>query len=257
MKFITYQVINRIGYITLNRPEKRNALNYELISELKAAFTQAEGDLQVKVIVLKALGEAFCSGADLGYLQQLQHFSLEENIHDSNHLKELFQLIYTLKKVVIAQVQGHAVAGGCGLAVVCDFVFAVPEAKFGYTEVRIGFVPAIVMYFLLKKIGEGKSKHLLLSGELIEAKAALDFGMINQIVEANKLALTVQTFAQRLIEKNSSQSMEITKKMISEIQSLPFEEALQYASLMNANARSTDDCKRGVASFLDKTKLIW
>lgn len=257
MEFVTYQVNNRIGYIALNRPEKRNALNYELIAELKSSFIVAENDEQVKVIVLKATGEAFCAGADLGYLHQLQHFSLEENSADSNHLKELFQLIYTLKKVVIAQVQGHALAGGCGLAIVCDFVFAVPEAKFGYTEVRIGFVPAIVMYFLLKKIGEGKSKYLLLSGELIEAKKALDFGIINQVVEADKLALIVEEFAQRLIEKNSSQSMEITKKMISEIQSMPLEEALHYAAQMNAHARSTNDCKRGVSAFLNKTPLAW
>src|SRR5689334_9069020 len=173
MKYIQYSADQGIGTITLSRPEKRNALSFELVSELKAAFTALEMDATVKIIILKAQGEAFCAGADLGYLQQLQHFSFEENLADSNHLKELFLQIYTLKKVVIAQVQGHALAGGCGLATVCDFSFTVPEAKFGYTEVKIGFIPAIVMIFLLRKIGEARSKQLLLSGELITADDAM------------------------------------------------------------------------------------
>src|SRR5687768_15038127 len=112
MKYITYAVKDRIGFITLNRPEKRNALNFELVAELKEAFTRAENDVDVKVIILKAAGEAFCAGADLEYLRQLQEFSYEQNFADSNHLKELFLQIYELKKVVIAQVQGHALAGG-------------------------------------------------------------------------------------------------------------------------------------------------
>ena len=147
MKLVDYSVKDRIGFITLNRPEKRNALSFELIAEMKNAFNQADKDERVKVIVLRANGETFCAGADLDGLQKLQNFSREENLEDSRHLKELFYKIYTLNKVVIAQVQGHALAGGCGLAIVCDFVYAVPEAKFGYTEVKIGFVPSIVMVF--------------------------------------------------------------------------------------------------------------
>ncbi|HWA36104.1 MAG TPA: enoyl-CoA hydratase/isomerase family protein, partial [Cyclobacteriaceae bacterium] len=164
---VEYMVADRVGYITLNRPEKRNALNQEMVSELEAAFQKASSDDSAKVIVLRARGEAFCAGADLGYLQQLQKYSYEENLADSSHLKELFFLIYTLNKVVIAEVQGAALAGGCGLAAVCDFVFTVPEAKFGYTEVKIGFIPAIVTVFLLRKIGESRAKELLLSGSLI------------------------------------------------------------------------------------------
>jgi methylglutaconyl-CoA hydratase len=221
MKFILYSVIDRIGTITLNRPEKRNALSYEVVAELKEAFTKAEDDEQVKVIVLKANGEAFCSGADLEYLQQLQKFSYEENLNDSNHLKELFLKIYTHSKVVIAQVQGHALAGGCGLATVCDFVFAVPDSKFGYTEVKIGFIPAIVMVFLLRKIGEGKAKELLLSGELFSAENVKQLGLINQVVAPEKLEIEVGAFAKKLVESNSTQSMKLTKQMISKVQS-PF-----------------------------------
>ncbi|MBA4056353.1 MAG: methylglutaconyl-CoA hydratase, partial [Marivirga sp.] len=210
MKTILYNIRDNVGIITLNRPEKRNALNLELVTELKSAFSMMEADDQVKVIILNANGPAFCAGADLEYLQQLQKFSYEENLSDSNRLKDLFFQIYTLKKVVIAQVQGHAVAGGCGLATVCDFIFAVPDAKFGYTEVKIGFVPAIVMVFLLRKIGEAKVKELLLGGELVSAEDAHLLGMVNKIMAKEDLDSGVMDFAQNLLKTNSSQSMTIT-----------------------------------------------
>src|SRR6478609_8783905 len=187
MELVLYEVKDRVGYITLNRPEKRNALSHELVAELKDAFSRAENDTNAKVVVLQANGEAFCAGADLAYLQQLQKFSFEENLTDSNHLKELFLKIYQLKKVVIAKVQGHALAGGCGLATVCDFVFAVPEAKFGYTEVRIGFIPAIVMIFLIRKIGEQRAKQFLLSGELMSGESTLQTGLVSRIIDKEKL----------------------------------------------------------------------
>lgn len=257
MNYIKYQVENRVGVITLNRPDKRNALNHQLVAELKSAFDMAERDEQVKVVVLKAEGDAFCAGADLGYLQDLQKFSHEENLADSNHLKELFLKIYRLPKVVIAQVQGHALAGGCGLATVCDFTFAVPEAKFGYTEVKIGFIPAIVMVFLLRKVGEQKAKQLLLTGDLIKAQAAFDMGLISKVVAKENLEEEVRTLAQALIKNNSGQSMALTKQMIGDVQSLTLDEALDHAAQMNAKARASADCKKGIAAFLNKEELSW
>jgi methylglutaconyl-CoA hydratase len=257
MKYIDYSVSDRTGYITLNRPDKRNALNHDVVAELKQAFAQAERDRAVKVVVLKANGESFCAGADLAYLQQLQNFSLEENRADSNHLKELFEKIYTLNKVVVAQVQGNAIAGGCGLASVCDFVIASQNAKFGYTEVKIGFIPAIVMVFLLRKIGEGAAKHLLLSGELISADEAQRIGMVYKVVPAAEIDREVSTLTQQLINTNSLQAMTTTKKMIADVQSMSLSDALQYAINMNAEARGSDDCKRGIAAFLNKEKIIW
>ena len=257
MKLVDYSVKDRIGFITLNRPEKRNALSFELVEELKINFARAEGDDGVKVIVLRANGETFCAGADLSYLQKLQNFSREENLEDSRLLKDLFYKIYTLNKVVIAQVQGHALAGGCGLATVCDFVYAVPEAKFGYTEVKIGFIPAIVMVFLIRKIGEQKSKLLLLSGELVSDESAVQFGLVNKIVNKEKLETAVIDFALRLIKNNSGQSMGLTKRMIGEVQSMKLEDALQYAAERNVEARASDDCKKGIQAFLNKEDLIW
>ncbi|MBL3658516.1 enoyl-CoA hydratase/isomerase family protein [Fulvivirga sediminis] len=257
MQFVKYEIEDRIGYITLNRPEKRNALSYEVVTELKEAFSRASEDEQVKVVVLAAEGKAFCAGADLAYIQQLQSNTFEENLEDSNHLKELFYQIYTLNKVVIAQVQGHAIAGGCGLATVCDFVFSVPEAKFGYTEVRIGFIPAIVKVFLLRKIGEMKSKELLLTGELITASDASNCGLINKIVNVTQLKEEVKVFAEMLIKNNSGQSMEFTKKMIAKVPEMSLEEGLDYAARKNAEARATDDCRKGINSFLNKVSVNW
>ncbi len=257
MALVEYSVKDRIGYITLNRPEKRNALSPVLVSDLKKLFHRAELDAEVKVIVLRANGDAFCAGADLQYLQQLQNFSLEENLSDSNHLKELFLQIYTLSKVVIAQVQGPALAGGCGLATVCDFIFSTPEAKFGYTEVKIGFVPAIVMIFLIRKIGEARSRDLLLSGRLVGAAEVQQWGLVNQVVDASGLAQTIDTFAQKLIVSASAQSLALTKKLIARVQDLPLTEALDLAARENANARASEDCKKGIAAFLNKEDQKW
>lgn len=257
MPLVEFSIQERIGTITINRPEKRNALNPELISELKSAFRTASESEEVKVIVLKATGDVFCAGADLEYLQKLQSFSYQENLEDSRSLKELFLQIYTLNKVVIAEVQGNAIAGGCGLATVCDFVISAPEAKFGYTEIRIGFIPAIVMIFLLRKIGEGRSKELLLSGKLINASVALDWGMVNRVVEKAILSHEVYLFARQLVTSASGQSLALTKRMIGEVQQMKLEEALDFAAQQNAAARGNGDCKKGIASFLNKQELKW
>lgn len=256
MKYIQYSVSDRIAIITLNRPEKSNALCYDLVSELKAGFKAAEEDEQVKVVILKANGDAFCAGADLDYLQELQSYSYQQNLADSDHLKELFLQIYQLKKVVISQIHAHALAGGCGLATICDFSFAVPEASFGYTEVRIGFIPAIVMVFLLRKIGETKAKQLLLNGAIISAEEALEMGLIN-FVTKNNLDQEVREFAIQLVQNNSSYAMSLTKQMIGKVQMLSIEDALTFASEMNAKARASEDCKKGIAAFLNKEKIVW
>lgn len=258
MEFVQTTISDRIGFISLNRPDKRNALNFQFVSELKEAFQSFAADPAVKVIVLKAEGIAFCAGADLEYLQQLQHNTYEENLVDSTHLMELYKLIYTLNKVVIAQVNGHALAGGCGLVSVCDFAFSIPEASFGYTESRIGFIPAIVMTFLIKKIGESNARMMLLSGNVIKATDAQKFGLVTTILDSEtELEEEVLKFAEHLILHNSETSMELTKKMLAEIQSMPLNEALTYAAKMNATARNSSDCKKGIAAFLNKETLKW
>jgi len=257
MPYIDYKVKNRIGYITLNRPEKRNALNAGVVTELREAFSRGSVDKDVKVMVLRANGKAFCAGADLAYLHKLQSNSFEDNLHDSQHLMELFLQMYRCQKVIIAQIQGHAIAGGAGLAVVCDFSFAMPEVKIGYSEVKIGFVPAVVNVFLLRKIGEGKARELLLTGDLVSAETAQEIGLINRVVSSEKLEEHVDAFAQRLCRENSGTSMKYIKQMIEEVQSFSLSEGLAYASRMNAVARSSDDCKRGIAAYLNKEEIMW
>ncbi len=256
MQHIDYQVSNRIARITLNRPEKRNALNAELVSELTSAFEEAKKDDQVKLIVLAATGESFCAGADLAYLKHLQSFSHAENLEDSLRLRDLFISMYTLPKAVIAQVQGPALAGGCGLVTVCDFAVSASTAKFGYTEVRIGFVPAIVSPFLIKKIGEGRARQLLLSGNIVSAQEAMQIGLISHLAEPEKLEEETSKLAAQMVSNNSAESIALTKTLLHQL-SPGLSDALQLAAETNARARSTADCKRGIAAFLNKEKIMW
>lgn len=228
-----------------------------MVTELKHAFSSFYEDADCKIIILRAKGEVFSAGADLGYLQQLQANTYEENKADSKHLMALYELIYAGPKVVISQVEGHAIAGGCGLATVSDFSFAVPAANFGYTEVRIGFIPAIVSVFLARKLGEGKARELLLTGDLISAEEAFRYGLINFVVNADEIEAKVLGFARRLAENCSSSSLRMTKELLAEVQDLPYQAALALAADRNAQARATDDCQHGIASFLNKEKIKW
>jgi len=257
MSFIQYSTKNRIATIVLDRPDKRNALNSTMALELHEALKKAETDDDVKVVVLKAKGDAFCAGADLAYLKELSKFSYEENLEDSMRLKEMFRQIYVMKKVVIAQVEGHAIAGGAGLATVCDLVFSVPEAKFGFTEVKIGFVPAIVSIFAIRKFGESHTKNLLFSGNLIVAEKAKEIGMVNFISDKENIDNDVDVFAKDLIDKTSANSLALTKSLINKIQDMDLDHALDYAAKLNALSRGSDDCKRGISAFLNKKKIVW
>lgn len=254
---VLLDIKDRIGFITINRPEKRNALGPVLVKSLIDAFKEMNENEEVKIIVLRANGKAFCAGADLAYLQDLQGFSYEENLEDSLRLMRLFSMIYSLPKVVIAQIQGHAIAGGCGLATVCDFAFSAPEALFGYTEVKIGFLPALVSVFLLEQIGGAKTQELLLSGELISASKAASLGLITEVVEREFVEKTVIDFAQKLIHTNSSNSMSETKKLLRALTADEREKNLKKAAELNAKARSHKDCIHGISSFLSKTSPDW
>jgi len=254
---VLYSITDRIATITLNRPDKRNALNPEVVANLTTSFIKASEDDRVKLIILKANGPTFSAGADLAYLQELQKNSYEENLADSENLKRLFTTIYYLPKVVIAQVEGHAIAGGCGLATVCDLIFSVPEAKYGYTEVNLGFVPAIVSCFLLRKTSETIAKRILLTGELFAASDALSFGLITFVVEKSEIENKVLDYAKKLCESASSNSLMVTKQLIGQTTNPFLEKSLSLAVQINTRVRDTDDFKKGVSSFLTKQDLSW
>lgn len=250
-------VADRIATLTLNRAEKRNALNPELITLLTEKLLDASDDENVKVIIIKANGNTFSAGADLAYLQELQHYSYEENLNDSRNLKTLFTTIYFLPKPVIAQVEGHAIAGGCGLATICDFVFSVPEAQFGYTEVKLGFVPAIVSCFLMRKTSETIAKQILLTGELFTAEHAKAYGLINFIINKDVIDQKTREFALNLCQNASANSLMVTKQLIGQTTNPQLEKSLELAVQINARVRDSADFKRGIASFLNKEKIKW
>jgi len=240
-----------IFHLTLARPEKRNALSPEMISEISLALDEALADGDVRVVILSGEGGTFCAGADLSYIQQLSTFGAEENLADSRKLRDLLWKIYTLPKIVIAKVHGAALAGGAGLATVCDMVFASDDSQFGYTETAIGFIPALVSVFLTRKIGEQHARELLLSARKITAEEAYSLGMINSVVSCPELDETVQGYAM-VVARNSPSAVALTKRMLATISGMGMEAALEYTASMNALARSTEDCKKGIAKFLNK-----
>lgn len=229
-----------------------------MVGELGTAFQHAARDQNVKVIIVRGAGPAFCAGADLEYLSRIAKYDLEENRADSNKLTHLFKTIYELRKPVIAAVHGPALAGGCGLASVCDIVIATEEnASFGYTEVRIGFIPAVVMIFLIKRVGEGKARELVLRGNMISANEAATIGLVNIVVPAAVFEQTIEKLVSDLLQNNSLLAMGLCKEMLSKLHGLNLMEALDFAANMNAAARMTPDCKEGIAAFLNKEKLQW
>ena len=255
---ITYTVNQKIGIISLNWPEKQNALDDQMVSELTQAFVQAQRDTAIKAVILRAEGDSFCSGIERSYLQRIYKYDFNQNLQDSTDLMKLFQQIYTLRKPVIALVQGEAIASGCGLATMCDFVIAAREtAKFGYTETKIGLIPAIVLIFLVRRIGEGRARELVLQGNMIDAEESFKLGLISKVVPSVDLEKTGLQLANELITNNCTTSMGLIKELLARVYGMETADALDYASHLNALTRMTDDCKRGIDAFLNSKPLKW
>lgn len=241
--------------LTLNRPDKRNALSPALIEELTVALHEAEG-CECGVVILTGAGPAFCSGLDMEHLETMTASTPEENRRDSENMARVLRTLYDFPKPVIAAVNGPAIAGGMGLATIADFTLATPESKFGYTEVRVGFVPAIVASFLLRQIGEKHTRDLLLTGRLIKAQEALQLGLVTQIVTADELMKTARALAQSLL-LNSPQAMQSVKKLLAKHAARRLDEELADAIDANAQQRSTEDFKEGVQAFLSRRRAEW
>src|SRR5579863_2646785 len=244
-----------IATITLNRPEKRNAISYELIDELLAVLDEVQHSSAL-VLILTGAGKAFCSGMDLDNLKALVGRSPEQNVKDSETMAHLFRSLYDFPRPTIAAVNGAAIAGGCGLATLCDFTLSVPEAKFGYTEVRIGFVPAIVSTFLLRQIGEKQARDLLLTGRIVGADEALRLGLISEIVSPEKLMERARELA-ALLMANSAASLRATKQLLTDHARAELDAQIDAAIRENAAIRTTADFREGITSFLEKRKPVW
>ncbi len=244
-----------VATVTLNRPDKRNAISFELIDDLLRALKEVEISDAIVLIVTGA-GKAFSSGMDLDNLNTLIGRSPEQNLEDSQTMVRMFRSLYEFPKVTIAAVNGAAIAGGTGLALLCDFTLAVPEAKFGYTEVRIGFVPAIVSTFLLRQVGEKHARDLLLTGRIIGAEEAARMGLINDIVAPDMLMTRARGLAALLME-NSPASLRATKKLLSDHARAELDTQIEAAVRENAAVRTTADFREGITSFLEKRKPVW
>lgn len=237
--------------ITLNRPEKRNALNAALVDELKNALRDADANDDLHSIVVRGAGKDFCSGADLEALKKISESSYEENFEDARNLGELFAMIRRVKVPVIAAVHGRALAGGCGLATACDVVLATESSRFGYPEVKIGFVPAIVMAFLRRNLSEKLAFEVATQGFEFSALDAERIGLVNHVYPDEWFEDEIATYARRYNDVSRS-AVITTKKLMYDIDSLGFDDAIEAGAKANAEARMSDDCKKGIARFLDK-----
>jgi len=268
---LTLSIDSEIATLSFNRPEKRNAISPQMIEELLAALDEIEHGA-ARVAILTGAGRAFCSGMDLDALQALAKQSRahhlrssgtagiappsEASLEDSRRMRHMFHRIYTFSKPLIAAVNGPAIAGGCGIATLCDFTLAAPEAKFGYTEVRIGFIPALVSVFLLRQVGEKAARDLLLTGRVIDAAEALRIGLVTEVVPAAQLLDRARQLAAQLME-NSPTSIAYIKRLLNDFSQASIDPQLDLALEENARIRSTADFREGLAAFLEKRKPAW
>ncbi|MBK8208475.1 MAG: enoyl-CoA hydratase/isomerase family protein [Planctomycetes bacterium] len=255
---IKIEVDDELGAATirLNRPDKRNALSGELVDVLSTELDGLRHNDAIRSVFIRGNGPVFCAGADLAEIQGLQTATVHDNQKNSHKLRDFFVKLYSFPKPTIAVVHGAALAGGCGLATCCDFVVATREATFGYPEVKIGFIPAIVMVLLTHQIGERNARDLCLSARTIDADEAHRLGLVTKVVVQADLDATIHAMA-KMLHGNAPQAMATVKRMFWRLHEMGTEEALVWASDMNAMARSTDECKEGIGAFLEKRKPKW
>ena len=248
---ITYEIKNGVALVTLNRPGKRNALSAGLVANLKTAMTEAENDTQVKAVLLRGAGKDFCAGADLSQLERLAEATILDNIDDASRFAALLLQMRRLKKPVIAAVHGRALAGGAGLASACDLVIASRSASFCYTEVKIGFVPALVMAIARRNLTEKRAFEILTTGKLLSAEEAALYGFINRVCDDAVFETEVEAFVAEVTRVSASALM-LTKYLLYQTDGMTFEQALRAGVDVNAMARLTPDCQQGVRKFLSK-----
>jgi methylglutaconyl-CoA hydratase len=247
-----YDVDGGIVRITLNRPEKRNALNEELIRALKDALRRANHEENGSVVIISGAGADFCSGADLAELQKISTATVAENLADARSLMELFLLIRAVRVPVIAAVRGRALAGGCGLALACDMVLASRSARFGFPEVKIGFVPAMVMAMLRRNTSEKRAFELLTMGTEISADDAVAYGLVNRVLDDEAFADELDVFAHQF-ERVSSSAVSLSKRLFYETDAMTFKDAVECGVDTNVIARMAEDCRKGIKRFLKKS----
>jgi methylglutaconyl-CoA hydratase len=250
---VLYEINNGVARITLNRPEKRNALDGEVVAELKQAISASAGDPSCRVVLLTGAGTDFCSGADLAALEKTAQSDVLDNMAEARHTADLFLMMRNHPRPIVAAVQGRALAGGCGLATACDIILAAESAQFGYPEVNIGFVPAMVMAILRRSFSEKAAFEFVASGQPVSAARACELGLIHRVVPDEKFQSETEAYVASLAKKPAS-ALTLIKRLLYNMDSMSFEAALEAGVEVNAIARMTEDCRAGVARFLKKPK---
>ena len=239
--------------LTLNRPEKRNALNAELVAALAAALQRTAADPAVRVVAVAGAGKDFCAGLDLAELERIAEQGYQQGLADARAIGALFARMRAHPRPVVALVQGRAVAGGCGLATACDLVLAREDAELGYPEVHLGFVPALVMSLLRRKVGEGRAFELVGLGNRHSAREALSLGLVNRVFSAEAFERESAAYLEELASRPPG-ALSLTKRLLYELDGVPLPQALERGAEINAQARLSEECRTGVRRFLEKKK---
>ncbi len=255
-KTIKYSIQNKVAWVTLNRPEIHNAFNETMISELLELYNKIGNMLDVRVVVITGEGKSFCAGADLNWMGGVIEYSYEQNLNESLQLAELFYTMYSLPQPTIAMVNGAAIGGGAGMVAVNDFVIASDQAKFSFSEVKLGLVPACISPYVIRRVGENRSRELFLSGERIDAHKAFNFGFVNQVVAHNELEKTVNQQIDQLLSSGPN-ALAICKDLLEKVPQMSLEQAKKYTAESIANLRVSDEGQEGMKAFFEKRKPKW
>jgi methylglutaconyl-CoA hydratase len=253
---ISYSVRDQVATVTLDRPEIHNAFNEVMIAELTEIFKKVSEDESVRVVVLTGNGKSFSAGADLNWMKKMINYGYDQNLEDSLKLAELFYLMYSLPKPIIARVNGAAIGGGTGLVAVCDIAIAAENAKFSLSEVKLGLVPACISPYVIRKVGEGKCREFFLTGERLTAQRALEVGLVNHVVSSEELDQAVQEKVNQLIS-SGPKALAMCKELLKSVTGMDFEKAKTYTADMIASMRIGDEGQEGMNAFLEKRKPKW
>jgi len=253
---VKYEKQNRVARVTFNRPEIHNAFNGTVLSEMQQVFNEIEKDDNIRVVMLTGAGKSFCAGADLNWMRSVVNQSFEQNLAESNALAELFHAMYSCRRPVIGRINGAAIGGGTGFVAVCDITVAARSAVFSFSEVKIGMVPSCIGPYVIKKIGEGKTRELFITGERMGAERAHEVGLVSQVVDDDLLDTNVEKLT-RFILSSGPEAVAAAKKLISEVPSMTPQEYKPYTAELIARLRISDEGQEGMDAFLNKRKPRW
>ena len=255
-KTIIYAIEGKVARITLNRPEVHNAFNDVMFSELTGVFKDIQRRADIRVVVLTGAGKSYCAGADIYWMRKVKDYTYEQNYEDTLKLSELLYLIYSLPKPVVGRINGSAIGGGIGFVAICDIAIASSVAKFGFSEVKLGLIPACISPYIIRKCGEGKVRELFLTGERISAEMAMAVGLINRVVLPEELDDAVDELVNQLVSSGPN-AMRLCKELLKNVPDMSLEEAVKYTTKALAELRMSGETQEGTSAFLEKRKPKW